>query len=56
MAYILQLELNLKNANERIRQLESELRLARAESFIAEGCIPLQPLLNPEQFGMGDWE
>ncbi len=52
MAYILQLELSLKNANERIRRLEAELRVMRAESLVTDGCMLTQALLEPGQIGM----
>ena len=49
MTYLLQLELSLKTANERIRSLEAELRSSRAESLVAEGCILTQALFDSNQ-------
>ena len=52
MAYILHLELSLKTANERIQLLEKELRSARAESIVAEGCMLTQALIDSEHMSV----
>ena len=54
MAYILQLELSLKHATERIRSMEAELRTLRAESLVTEGCMLSQALIEP--IGMGIYQ
>jgi hypothetical protein len=52
MAYVLQLELSLKHAAERIHRLESELRCMRAESLVTEGCMLSQALIDPMRMGI----
>ena len=53
MAYVLQLENSLKVANERIRHLEAQLRLAReVESFVSEDCVLSQALFEPDDVGL----
>ena len=52
MAYILQLEISLKSANEKIQALEKELRCVRAESIVTDGCMLSQVLLDPTQMGI----
>jgi hypothetical protein len=52
MAYILQLELNLKHATERIRCLEKEARSLRVESMVAEGSMLSQTLMDPAMMGI----
>ena len=52
MAYILQLEMSLKSANEKIQALEKELRCVRAESIVTDGCMLSQVLLDPTQMGI----
>ena len=51
MAYTLQLELNLRNATERIRSLEAEVQRLRAECLTSDSCALSQALLDPEQTG-----
>jgi plasmid stability protein len=51
VAYTLHLELSLRNAAERIRSLEAEVRRLRAESLVTEGCMLSQALLDPTQMG-----
>lgn len=45
LAYVLHLELSLKQATERIKYLEAELRAERVESIVAN-------MLDPGQMGM----
>jgi hypothetical protein len=52
VAHVLQLELSLEHAHERIRHLEAELRLARAESILADGCMLTQALIDPMEIGI----
>ena len=52
MAYVLQLELNLKNATERIRSLEKEVRSLRVESMATEGLMLSQTLMDPAMMGI----
>lgn len=54
MAYMLQLELNLKHAAERIRSLETEIRTLRAELIVTDGCMLPQALLDPADMGFHD--
>jgi hypothetical protein len=50
VAYILQLELSLRNATERIHVLEQELCSLRVGSM--ESCMLSQALLDPEHMGI----
>lgn len=52
LARVLQLELSLKDAHERIRQLEAELCFARAESIVTSGCMLTQALVDPIEMGI----
>ena len=52
LAHVLQLELSLKHAHERIRRLEAELRVSRAESFLVDGCMLFQELIDPVDMGV----
>jgi hypothetical protein len=52
MAYMLQLELNLKLATDRIRALEAELRSLRAESLVTDGCMLSHVLIDTDMMGI----
>jgi hypothetical protein len=50
--YVLQLESNLKAANQRIQQLEAELQGKRMAALVADDCLVDQTLLGPDEIGM----
>lgn len=51
MAYVLQLELNLKHAVERIRDLEAQLRHFKVDAIVTDGCMLSEAFIDPVQIG-----